>query len=205
MERFQAVERMLDLHPDMVGRFSFVQIAAPSRSSLEDYQNFEARVRNLVQRINQRFSSGSYAPILLKIAHHDQDVLQDYYRAADVCMVTSLHDGMNLVAKEFIAARDDAAGVLVLSQFTGAARELHEALIINPYHIEQGAEALFRALTMPPVEQRERMRSMRSLVRNLNVYRWAGHMLLDAARLRQRARVMSKIQSHSAPSMRRKG
>jgi trehalose-6-phosphate synthase len=160
-------------------------------------------VRSLVQRINQRFSKGSYAPIVLKIEHHEQDQLDAYYRAADICMVTSLHDGMNLVAKEFIAARNDERGVLILSQFTGAARELHEALIINPYHIEQGAEALHRALSMPQVEQRERMCSMRTRVKDFNVYRWAGHMLLDAARLRQRERVMSKIRSHSRVSLRR--
>jgi trehalose 6-phosphate synthase len=110
---------------------------------------------------------------------------------------------MNLVAKEFIAARDDELGVLILSQFTGAARELHEALIINPYHIEQGAQALYRALTMPEAEQRERMRSMRSLVRDFNVYRWAGLMLLDAARLRRRQRVTEKISSHSRQALRR--
>lgn len=193
VERFQAVERMLELHPEMVGKFTFVQIAAPTRSALDEYQNFEARVRALVQRINQRFSSGSYVPIILKAEHHGQDQLRSYFRAAEVCSVTSLHDGMNLVAKEFIAARDDEQGVLILSQFTGAARELHEALIVNPYHIEQGAEELYHALTMPGVEQRERMRSMRSRVRDFNVYRWAGRMLQDAARLRQRERVMSKI------------
>ncbi len=203
IERLQAVERMLELHPKMIGRFTFVQIAAPSRSSLDEYQNFEARVRGLVQRINQRFSNGNYQPILLKAEHHDQDQLQRYYRAADVCVVSSLHDGMNLVAKEFVAARDDERGVLILSQFTGAARELHEALIVNPYHIEQGADALYRALTMPADEQRERMRSMRSLVKDFNVYRWAGRMLLDAARLRQRERVMTKIRSHSRASLRR--
>ena len=203
VERFQAVERMLELNPAMVGKFTFVQIAAPSRSSLEEYQHFEARVRNLALRINQRFSQGSYAPIILKAEHHEQDLLNLYYRAADVCLVTSLHDGMNLVAKEFVAARDDERGVLVLSQFTGAARELHEALIVNPYHIEQSAEALHRALTMPENEQRERMRSMRTLVKDFNVYRWAGHMLLDAARLRRRERVMLKIHSHSRPSLRR--
>jgi trehalose-6-phosphate synthase len=203
IERFQAVERMLELHPGMIGRFTFVQIAAPSRSSLDEYQNFEARVRSLAQRINQRYSNGSYQPIVLKAEHHDQEQLDVYYRAADVCMVTSLHDGMNLVAKEFIAAREDEHGVLILSQFTGAARELHEALIINPYHIEQGADALHRALTMPEVEQRERMRSMRLLVKDFNVYRWAGRMLLDAARLRQRERVMTKIRSHSRNTLRR--
>jgi trehalose-6-phosphate synthase len=203
IERFQAVERMLELHPEMVGKFTFVQIAAPSRSSLDEYQNFEARVRSLTQRINQRYSNGSYQPIILKAEHHDQDQLDLYYRAADVCMVTSLHDGMNLVAKEFIAAREDERGVLILSQFTGAARELHEALIINPYHIEQGADALHRALIMPEVEQRERMRSMRLLVKDFNVYRWAGRMLVDAARLRQRERVMTKIRSHSRSTLRR--
>ncbi|HAJ27453.1 MAG TPA: trehalose-6-phosphate synthase, partial [Syntrophus sp. (in: bacteria)] len=135
----------------------------------------------------------SYQPIILKVEHHEPDDVNRYYRAADVCMVTSLHDGMNLVAKEFAAARDDERGVLVLSQFTGAAQELHEALIVNPYHIEQTAEALHRALTMPDYEQQERMRSMRALVRDFNVYRWAGRMLLDAARIRQREKLAGRI------------
>ncbi|MGF6275195.1 trehalose-6-phosphate synthase [Massilia sp. UYP11] len=203
IERFQAVERMLELHPDMVGKFTFVQIAAPTRSSLDEYQNFEARVRALAQRINQRFSSGSYLPIILKTEHHEQAQLRTYFRASEVCSVTSLHDGMNLVAKEFIAARDDEQGVLILSQFTGAARELHEALIVNPYHIEEGAEALYRALRMPQDEQRERMRSMRVRVRDFNVYRWAGRMLQDAARLRQRERVRSRIHSLSQNRVRK--
>lgn len=203
IERFQAVERMLEDNPALVGRFSLLQIAAPSRSSLDEYQNFESRVRGLAQRINKRFGNGAYLPILLKIEHHDAEQVNRLYRAADVCVVTSLHDGMNLVAKEFIAAREDERGVLVLSQFTGAARELHEALVVNPYHIEQSAEALYRALTMPEIEQRERMRSMRSLVKDFNVYRWAGRMLLDAARLRQRERIMTKIHSHSRTSLRR--
>ena len=203
VERFQAVERMLELHPDMVGKFTFVQIAAPTRSSLDEYQNFEARVRALAQRINQRFSSGSYLPIILKTEHHEQAQLRTYFRASEVCSVTSLHDGMNLVAKEFIAARDDEQGVLILSQFTGAARELHEALIVNPYHIEEGAEALYRALRMPQDEQRERMRTMRVRVRDFNVYRWAGRMLQDAARLRQRERVRSRINSLSQNRVRK--
>lgn len=204
IERFQAVERLLELDPSLIGRFTFVQIAAPTRSSLDEYQNFESRVRKLAERINQRFSAGNHAPILLKIEHHEQDQLTIYFRASEVCMVTSLHDGMNLVAKEFIAARDDEKGVLILSQFTGAARELHEALIVNPYHIEQGAEALQKALSMPPVEQRERMRAMRRRVKDFNVYRWAGRMLQDAARLRQRDHVMSKIDFHSRVAARRR-
>ena len=205
VERFEAVERMLELHADMIGRFTLVQIAAPSRSSLEQYQMLETRVRAMAERINLRFASAGGPPILLKIAQHDSNEVSRYYRAADVCLVTSLHDGMNLVAKEFIAARDDELGVLVLSQFTGAARELHEALIVNPYHVEQSAAALHQALVMPALEQRERMRSMRSLVRDFNVFRWAGHMLLDAARLRRRQRVQTKIHSHSRSYLRRSG
>jgi len=205
LERFQAVERMLELHPGMVGRFSLVQIAAPSRSDLEEYMSFEQRVRQLAAAINERYAGASAPPIILKIEHHEQEDLQRYFRASEVCMVTSLHDGMNLVAKEYLAARDDEGGALVLSQFTGAARELHEALIINPYHIEQGAEALYRGLTMPVSEQRERMRAMRDRVRRFNVYRWAGHMLLDAARLRKREKVMQKIRAHSRGGLRRVG
>ncbi len=203
VERFQAVDRLLEMHPDLVGRFSLLQIAAPSRSSLDEYQNLEARVRKLALEINQRHANPVAPPVLLRIEHYDAEQLARCYRGCDVCVVTSLHDGMNLVAKEFIAARDDELGVLILSQFTGAARELHEALIINPYHIEQGAQALYRALTMPEPEQRERIRSMRQLVRDFNVYRWAGLMLLDAARLRRRQRVSEKISSHSHQGLRR--
>ena len=196
LERFAAVERLLELHPEFIGRFVFVQIAAPSRSSLDEYQNFETRVRALAARINARFGRDGYEPIRLKVEHHDAPIVNEYYRAADVCVVTSLHDGMNLVAKEFVASRDDEQGVLVLSQFTGAARELHDALLVNPYHVEQCADALYRALTMPADEQRVRMRSMRRLVQEFNVYRWAGAMLLDAARLRQRQRVSERIVAH---------
>ncbi|TMH62203.1 MAG: trehalose-6-phosphate synthase, partial [Betaproteobacteria bacterium] len=179
-----------------IDRFVFIQIAAPSRSSLDEYQNFESRVRALAGRVNARFGRGGWEPIRLKIEHHEPPIVNEYYRAADVCVVTSLHDGMNLVAKEFIASRDDEQGVLVLSQFTGAARELHDALLVNPYHSEQCAHALYRALTMPADEQRVRMRSMRRLVQEFNVYRWAGAMLLDAARLRQRQRVSERIYAH---------
>jgi trehalose-6-phosphate synthase len=184
------VERLLERHPDWIGRFTFVQIAAPSRSSIEHYQVFEAQVRGLADRINTRFAKPDYQPICLKIEHHDSAQVYNYYRSADLCFVTSLHDGMNLVAKEFVASREDEHGVLILSQFTGASKELTEALIVNPYDIDQCAEALFRALTMSEREQRDRMKSMRLLVREFNVYRWAGKMLLDAARMRRRDRFM---------------
>ena len=122
------------------------------------------------------------------LAEHHADAVYEYHRAADFCFVSSLHDGMNLVAKEFVAARDDEQGVLILSQFAGASRELPEALIVNPYDADQCAQALHVALTMSAEEQRERMRLMRSLVREFNVYRWAGRMLLDASAMRQRRR-----------------
>jgi trehalose 6-phosphate synthase len=195
LERFFAVERLLELEPGWVGKFSFVQIAAPSRSSIDEYQNFDARVRREAARINRRFGKDGYQPIILRIEHHDARQVYAYYRASDLCYVSSLHDGMNLVAKEYVAARDDELGVLLLSQFTGAARELTEALIVNPYDIEQCAAALHLALTMPAGEQRARMRSMRSLVETFNVYRWAGRMLIDAARMRHRHRVLTRVRA----------
>jgi trehalose 6-phosphate synthase len=115
----------------------------------------------------------------------------EHYRAAELCFVSSLHDGMNLVAKEFVASRDDERGVLILSQFTGASRELPEALIVNPYDIDQCAAAMHVALTMPLSEQRNRMRLMRGLIQEFNVYRWAGRMLLDASNMRVRGRLMT--------------
>jgi trehalose-6-phosphate synthase len=190
LERFAAVERLLEREPSWIGHFVFVQIAAPSRSIIKEYQNFETEVRAAVTRINALFARPGYEPIILKVEHYDTAQVYELYRAADLCYVSSLHDGMNLVSKEFVAAREDERGVLVLSQFAGAARELPEALIVNPYDIEQAATALHVALTMPEQEQRERMRSMRSLVQEFNVYRWAGRMLLDAARMRQRRRVL---------------
>src|SRR3954462_7698757 len=195
LERFLAIERLFELEPHWVGNFSFLQVAAPSRSTIDEYQNLDTRVRQLAARINERFGGPGYAPIVLKIEHHDAAQVYELYRAADLCYVSSLHDGMNLVAKEFVAARDDEQGVLMLSQFTGAARELVEALIVNPYDIEQCAAAMHVALSMSPEEQRTRMRSMRNLVQEFNVFRWAGRMLIDAARMRHRRRVLSRARA----------
>jgi trehalose 6-phosphate synthase len=192
LERFIAVERLLELEPQWIGKFVFVQIAAPSRSSIDEYQNFDARVRALAHRINGRFAREGYEPICLKLEHHEADAIYEYYRAAELCFVSSLHDGMNLVAKEFVAARDDERGVLLLSQFAGASRELTEALIVNPYNVDQCAAALHVALTMPEAEQRARLHSMRGLIQEFNVYRWAGRMLLDAAQMRMRRRLQAR-------------
>jgi len=190
MERFRAIERLLELNPEWIGRFTFVQVAAPTRAGIEEYQHHESQVRVMAARINARFARHGPPAIVLSIEHHEPREVYRYFRAADVCFVSSLHDGMNLVAKEFVAARDDERGVLILSQFTGAARELPEALIVNPYDADRCAAALHLALTMPVVEQRDRMRLMRGLVAEFNVYRWAGRMLLDAAAMRLRGRLI---------------
>jgi trehalose 6-phosphate synthase len=194
LEKFLAVERFLELEPQWIGKFTFIQIAAPSRSSIDEYQRFDSEVRTLAAKINRRFKRDHYEPIFLKVEHHEPDQVYEYYRASDLCFVNSLHDGMNLVAKEFVASRDDERGVLILSQFAGASRELPEALTVNPYNIDLCAAALFVALKMPPEEQRNRMRSMRGLIQEYNVYRWAGRMLLDAARLRQKTRLFGHLQ-----------
>ncbi|MEO8673644.1 MAG: trehalose-6-phosphate synthase [Tahibacter sp.] len=185
-ERMRTVERLLERHPELCGRFTFLQIASPSRSEIERYAQLSVDVQALVARINARFAKDSWAPIILRRQHTEPVDVFRYFRASDLCYVSSLHDGMNLVAKEYVAARDDERGVLILSQFTGAARELTEALVVNPYDIEQASAALAAALVMPDSEQQARMRAMRALVSEFNVYRWAGRMLLDASRLRRR-------------------
>jgi trehalose 6-phosphate synthase len=197
LERFMAVERLLELQPEWIGKFTFIQIAAPSRSMIEQYQHFTSQVYALAEQINKRFGREGYEPICLRMQHHEASQVCECYRGADLCVVSSLHDGMNLVAKEFVGARDDEQGVLILSQFTGAARELTEALVINPYDIDQFAAALHLGLTMPKVEQRARMQSMRGLIQEFNVYRWAGRMLIDAARMRQKERVMQQARRPS--------
>jgi trehalose 6-phosphate synthase len=192
-ERLLAVERTLDRFPHLRGRFTFVQLAAPSRTLIEHYRTLNERVEALAARINGRFAAGTWRPIVLLRAHHEPPTIFRYLRAADVCYVSSLHDGMNLVAKEFVAAREDERGVLVLSRFTGAARELTGALVVNPYDLEEASAALATALAMKPAEQAERMRAMRRLVSELNVYRWAGRMLVDAGRIRQQGRLSDRL------------
>jgi len=192
-ERLLAVEKLLERHSEFRGRFSFAQLAAPSRTKIERYRELNETVERLAERINLRFGTKDYKPIILLRSHHEPPEVFRFYRAADLCYVSSLHDGMNLVAKEFVAARTDLKGVLVLSEFTGAARELTEALIVNPYDLESSSEALAAALNMPADEQQDRMRSMRSLLVQFNVYRWAGKMLVDAARLRNQERLLGRL------------
>ncbi len=193
LERFSAVARLLELHPEWIGQFTFVQIAAPTRGTIDEYRDYADRVRQHAADINARYANTPHPPIVLLNEHHEQESVYEHHRAADLCFVSSLHDGMNLVAKEFVAARDDERGVLILSQFAGASRELPEALIVNPYDADECASALHIALSMSAEEQRIRMRLMRNIVREFNVYRWAGRMLLDAAAMRERKRFRDRI------------
>jgi trehalose 6-phosphate synthase len=172
-----------------------VQLAAPSRSSIPQYSALQDRVDALVARINTRFGTSTYRPIILKRSHHEAPRVFRFLKAANLVYVSSLHDGMNLVAKEFVAAREDERGVLVLSSFTGAARELPESLIVNPYDLDESSDALAAALEMPLEEQQERMRAMRRFVAEFNVYRWASRMLRDAERLRRRERTAGRFEN----------
>jgi len=200
LNRIRAIDELLSRHPEWRGKFVFVQAAAPSRSKLESYQQMQREAVELAQAVNDKHGDGTYLPIRLIIRHHEPDEVFRLFRAADVCVVSSLHDGMNLVAKEFVAARDDEHGVLILSHFAGASRELSEALIVNPYDAHGLGQAIDEALRMPANEQRERMRLMRSLVKERNVYRWAGQMLLDAARFRKRQRVLDLVELRNPES-----
>jgi len=183
-ERFRALERFFELNPGYQQRFTFVQIGAPSRTDIERYKNFLDEVSAEADRINTRFQTSRWKPIVFRKKHHSHEEIARFYRAASLCMVTSLHDGMNLVSKEFVASREDERGVLLLSTFAGAAHELSDAVLVNPYDIAQLARAIHRALEMPEQEQAERMQRMRHTVRQHNVYRWAAHLLSDLTEIR---------------------
>lgn len=182
-ERFAAVNRLLERHPELKGKFVLLQIGAPSRVHIAAYRRLNERLDTLVEEINWRHGQGSWRPIIFVNEHYGPDRIFPLYRIAAGCVVSSLHDGMNLVAKEFVAARDDDQGVLILSRFTGAARELTDAIMINPYATDEFAEALYAALTMSPEEQQQRMRRMRQQIEENNVYRWAGELLSEAGKL----------------------
>lgn len=183
IERLHAVEIFLTKYPAYQGKFTFIQISAPSRTDIPEYKAFTAKVDAEVNRINNKLKKNDWKPILFLYKQLSHEAIYPLYRAANVCLVTSLHDGMNLVAKEFVAARDNERGVLILSQFTGASRELRDALIVNPYNGEQTAEAIHTALTMKRSEQTRRMRRMRDTLKSYNVYRWSAELLKSIVEL----------------------
>jgi len=184
LERLRGIERFLKEYPIYQGQFTFVQIGAPSRTHIKRYQDLMGEIESEVDRINWRLQKGNWRPIVFVKRHHTHSEIEQYYRAADLCLVTSLHDGMNLVAKEFVAARQDEGGVLILSPFTGASGELRDALVVNPYDVEKLAEAIRFGLEMDPEEKKARMRRMRQGIREFNVYRWAADLIKELAEIR---------------------
>ncbi|OGR96435.1 MAG: hypothetical protein A2V88_09420 [Elusimicrobia bacterium RBG_16_66_12] len=187
VERFLAVERFLDKNPAYIGRFVFVELGAPSRTTIPRYRDLVDEVKKEAARINARFETNAdkaWKPIVLAIGHHERTEVGRWYRVADLCAVTSLHDGMNLVAKEYVASDREEPGALILSRFTGASRDLRDALIVNPYDVERVADAIREAVEMEPEERRRRWESMRESVRENNIYRWGAHLVDDLARVR---------------------
>jgi trehalose-6-phosphate synthase len=184
LERLRAIERFLEKYPQYQKDFVLVQLGAPSRTHIKRYNDFLADVNAEVDRINWKLKSGDWRPIVFLAKHHTHREIVPFYKCADVCLVTSLSDGMNLVAKEFVAARDDEGGALILSKFAGASRELRDALIVNPYDTEQMAEAIRYGLEMSAAEQAARMRRLREQVKESNVYRWAGDLITELTQVR---------------------
>jgi trehalose-6-phosphate synthase len=179
MERFRAVDRLLEKNPQYVGKFVLVQLGALSRMQIREYRELNDSLNEMMVSINQKYQSSGWKPIIMARANHTREAVTAWNGIANVAMVTSLHDGMNLVAKEFVAARNDLRGVLILSEFTGAARELTDALQVNPYYIDGLADAIRAAIEMSPEEQQKRMAKMREIVSYQNVYRWAAKLLSE--------------------------
>ncbi len=181
VEKFLAIERFLEKNPSYIGKFTFVQIGAPSRTLLKSYSDTVSAVEKEAERINWRFKSKNWKAILLLKRHHSHEEITPFYSSANFCMVTSLHDGMNLVAKEFIATRNHNDGTLILSRFAGASQELQGAIIVNPYDIEKSADAIKLALEMTTEEQQQRMKQMRQVIVGNNIYSWAATLLRTMA------------------------
>ncbi len=196
VERLTALEHLFEAHPWHRERLTMVQIAAPSRTRIPSYIDLRRQVEETAERINQRYQTAHWKPIVLIERQCSHEEVDRWYRAADLCLVTSLHDGMNLVAKEYLAARDDEDGVLVLSKFTGAAIELRDALLVNPYDTNGVAEAIHQALEMSRGDRRMRMQRMRRHVMENNIYRWAANILGDLRELR----IESPEQANMSPA-----
>ncbi len=184
-EKILAVERFLEKYSQYKGKFVLLQLAAPSRTHIKRYHDLISEIDELVEKINWKYKSDAWKPILYLKKHFSLDEIKPFYTLADMCIVSSLHDGMNLVAKEYVAAKSDLKGVLMLSRFTGAARELKDAMLINPYAIEEFADCIKLAVEIPMEEKKKRMENMRKIISENNVYRWAGNIITELAALKK--------------------
>ncbi|MBP7215891.1 MAG: trehalose-6-phosphate synthase [Candidatus Omnitrophica bacterium] len=185
IERILAVDRFLEKYPEQKGKFVLVQLAAPSRTHIKRYHELMSEIDDLVEKKNWKYQEGGWKPIVYLKRHFSPEEISPYYSLADICIVSSLHDGMNLVAKEYVASRKNADGALILSRFTGAARELTDAVQINPYAIEEFADAIKFTIDLTPEEKRKRMENMRKIVSENNVYRWAGNIITELTALKK--------------------
>jgi len=185
VERVLAIDRFLEKYPRYRKKFAFVQIAAPSRTHIKRYHDLIAEIDELVEKKNWKYSDDGWKPILYLKRHFSEDEIANFYALADFCIVSSLHDGMNLVAKEYVAEKRDMQGILILSQFTGAAKELTDAVLINPYSIEEFADSILYAIEMPSEEKRVRMQHMRQVIAENNVYRWAANIITELTALKK--------------------
>jgi trehalose 6-phosphate synthase len=178
-DRFRAIDRLLEKYPEYRGRVVFVQAGVLSRIQLGAYKKLNEEIDNLAEEVNWKYGKGRWKPIIYLREHEPPLTLMALRRMANFCVVSSLHDGMNLVAKEFVASRFDEDGVLILSPFTGAARELTDALLVNPYATDHFADAIKSALEMPETERQKRMQKMREVVRENNIYKWAADIISE--------------------------
>ena len=185
IERISAIDRFLEKYPDYKKKFVFIQLAAPSRTHIKRYHDLMGEIDELVEKTNWKHGDGAWKPVIYLKRHFSADEIGPYYQLADFCIVSSLHDGMNLVAKEYIAAKKDSSGALILSQFTGASRELNEAILINPYSIEEFADSIKLAMDMPPEEKKRRMEILRRVISENNIYRWAANIISELTNLKK--------------------
>lgn len=185
LERVAAIETLLDENPSLRGRYVFVQLASPTRTRIRRYQQLAEDLQEAVDRVNARFATEQWKPIVLQMRTFSPEEVRQYYAMADSAIVTPLHDGMNLVAKEYAAACEDGDGALVLSVFAGAAKELDGALLVNPYDIEQTAQAILRAVRMPLAERKARVQAMREQIASSSIYAWGEKLLTDMTEVRQ--------------------
>ncbi|MDD5156086.1 MAG: trehalose-6-phosphate synthase [Candidatus Omnitrophica bacterium] len=185
LERILAIDRFLEKYPEYRHKFVFIQLAAPSRTHIKRYHELIAEIDELVEKKNWKYWEGDWKPIIYLKRYFSPEEIRPYYLLADLCVVSSLHDGMNLVAKEYVASKNDLNGALMLSCFTGAARELTDAIQINPYSIEEFADAIKFTLEMPAEEKRKRMENMRKIIAENNIYRWAASIITELAALKK--------------------
>ena len=185
IERMQAIDRFLERYPEYLNRFVFIQLGSPSRTHIKRYHELISEIDELVEKINWKYHVGNWKPIIYLKKHFSHEEIAPFYALADMCIVSSLHDGMNLVAKEYVHAKKDLSGCLLLSQFTGASKELTDAVLINPYSTEEFAESIKQVIELSDEEKKRKMKNMRAVITENNVYRWAANIISELTTLKK--------------------